>query len=383
MTSFRSSMPPRRRRSARWIRWPWSRRSLVGSIALGVVAVLALGFHLAAQPVARWQTHRWLHELDGATGEFLDARLSFFPLVYGVTHLKIDQPGRLQKEPLFYADDLAVRLLWGKLLTGHLVAQIHARGVKVVLEQPPEGASGRLPYLPSLVPVPVLLERLEAKDSEVVYAWVRMEHRPTMWFHHIETTLENVASRPALTHGPMTLAASGMVQRSGKMTVAVQADPFETPLSFRGRAELEGFDISQMNSLIESQKGVKLAPGRFSMTMGFESNQGRLTGRVVPHLEGSGIEAGEENLGGALKALLGRMTMAFSTPAEGTEASGAILVRDDLTRPDRQLLPTMEKVVENGFLLGIQESLKRRYTGGPPQTAGHTGQGPTNLETGK
>jgi hypothetical protein len=352
-------------------------------MALAVLAGLGLSLHLAAQPIARWQTRKWIQGLDGATGDFLDARLSFFPLVYGVSHLKLDQPGRLQKEPLLYADDLSFQVFWRNLLTGHLVAQVHARGVKVVLEQPPESASGRLPYLPALIPWPVTLERLEAKDSEVLYVWVRMEHRPSMWFHHIETTLENIASRPDLTRGPMTLAARGMVQRSGKMTVAVQAEPFDSPLSFRGRAELEDFDISQMNSLIESQKGVKLAPGRLSMRMGFESKDGRLTGRVDPHLEASGIEPGEENVGGALKALLARMTMVFSSPADGTVASGAILVRDDLTQPDRQLLPAMEKVVENGFLLGIQESLKRRYAGGPPKTPGHTGPAPTDLKTGR
>ena len=118
--------------------------------------------------------------------------------------------------------------------------------------------------------------------------------------------------------------------------------------------------------------------------MSFESKAGRLTGRVDPHLEASGIEPGADNLGGALNALLGRISMVFSTPADGTLPSGAILVRDDLTQPDRQLLPSMEKVVENGFLLGIQESMKRVYAGGPPKE-GRVGAAAarTDLKTGQ
>ncbi|MFN0063916.1 MAG: DUF748 domain-containing protein [Myxococcaceae bacterium] len=350
-------------------------------VAGALVAGVAFGVHLTGPFVARWQTRRWIRGLDGATGEFLDARFSVFPLVYGVTQLKLDQPRRLQKEPLFYADDVSVQLLWKELFRGHLVTRIHARGVKVVLEQPPEGASGRLPYLPSFITVPVRVDRLVATDSEVLYVWVRMNHRPSLWFHHIEASVENIASRPNLTRGPVTLEASGRVQRSGKMSVAVQAQPFATPLEFRGLAKVEGFDLAEINSLLESQKGIKLTPGHFSMTMSFESKAGQLTGRVEPHLQASGIDSGE-NVGAALTALLARMTMVFSTPADGTTPSGAILVRDNLTQQDRQLLPSMEKVVENGFLLGIQESLKRRYAGEPTQRVGRTGAAPTDLKTG-
>jgi hypothetical protein len=40
-------------------------------------------------------------------------------------------------------------------------------------------------------------------------------------------------------------------------------------------------------------------------------------------------------------------------------------MRDEPTEPKRQLLPSMEKVVENGFLLGLQESLRRVHAGAP------------------
>jgi hypothetical protein len=342
-----------------------------------VVASLA-----AAQPLARWQTRRWLAGLHGVQGDFLDARLGFFPLTYGVTHLKLSQPDRQTKEPLLYAEDVSLQLLWSQLLRGRLVARVQARGVKVVLEQPKPGSSGRLPYLPALIPVKVLLDRVQAKQGEVLYVWVYQQGVPTMWFHDIEATLENVASVPNLASGPLTLAATGIVQRSGRMSVVVQADPYAEPLSFRGEASIDGFDPSQMNALIDSQKGVKLSPGTFSMRMRFDTHQdGMLSGRVEPHLRGSEVIA-DGNLKSGFTALFGRISMALSSEPDGTTASGAILVHDELTDPDRQLLPAMEKVVENGFLLGLQESLRRVYAGNPTGS----GQGkkkPTELRTGK
>ena len=359
---------------ARKLRW-WV-------LGLGAVSLLVVGALAAAQPVARWQTRRWMRGLRGIQGEFLDARLGFFPLVYGVTHLKLSQPGRQTPEPLLYADDISLQLLWGPLLRGHLVARVQARGVKVVLEQPTPGTPTRLPDLSTLVPLRILLDRVQAKQGEVLYVWVHQKYRPTMWFHDIEATLENVASRPQLQSAEMTLAATGIIQQRGRMSVVVQADPYAMPLSFRGQASLDGFDVSQMNTLIDSQKGLKLSPGVFSMRMTFESKAGRLNGRVEPLLQGSKVVAQDETPGSTVTAILGRISMVVAPQPDGTTASGAILVHDELIEPDRQLLPSMEKVVENGFLLGLQESLRRVYalsTG----TSGHPADKPTELHTGK
>lgn len=346
------------------------------------MALLAAAVRLAADPLVRWETSRWVNAPKGLQGDFLNAHLSFFPLVYEVTHLKLTQLDRQTPEPLLYAENLSAQLLWGPLLRGHLVARVQGRGVKVVLEQPKPGTPARLPDLSRLVPVRILLDRLQAKQGEVLYVWVHQKGRPTMWFHEIEATLENVGSRPDLADGLMTLAATGVVQRSGRMSVVVRADPYAQPLTFQGEATLDDFDVSQMNALIDSQKGVKLAPGMFSLKMTFNSRAGSLEGRVDPHLTGSDVVAQDTNLGSELTAFFGRISMQFASQPDGTTSSGAILVRDELTEPNRQLLPSMEKVVENGFLLGLQESLRRHYAG-KPSTDVQPGKKRTELQTGK
>jgi len=98
------------------------------------------------------------------------------------------------------------------------------------------------------------------------------------------------------------------------------------------------------------------------MRMSFRCEDGKLIGKVDPHLEGSELRS-DGDVGSALKVFFGKIALANATPTEGTRSSGIIAVRDDLSNPKLQLAPRLEKVIENGFSLGLQESLKRRYAG--------------------
>jgi hypothetical protein len=345
------------------------------------LALPLLVLAVSLQPFARAQTKKLLGGLKGASAEFNDVRVSIFPLRYRIQHLKLRERNAKTKEPLFYADELAATLRWARLLTGRLAGTVEGRAVKVVLHQPDEGSDARLPPVEELIPFRADLERAQIKDAEVLYVWVREKNRPSVWFHGIEATLENVGSRPGMVKGPMVLSARGKVQRSGTMTAFVTADPYATPLNFAGTVKISGFDPSQMNSLIESTKGVKLTPGRFDMEMAFECRNGRLRGWIEPRLSGTEITSADEKLGSGLKALISKISMSAAAPTEGTEPSGRIKIEDDLADPKLQFWPTVEKVVENGFLLGLQEGLKRNT--GPEKRTDPANQKPTELKVTK
>lgn len=349
-------------RSSRPRRPLFLRASFLVPAALALlVVVVAVSLH----PLARNRTRAALERLEGARGDFLDARLSLFPLRYTVTHLKVRNLETRVKEPFFYAESVAVELRWASLLRGRLVGSVDAQGVKMVIEQPKPGSKLHLPSPSDLVPVAAVLQRLRLTKGEVLYAWVREENQPTLWLHEIEATLENLGSRPGLTEGPVVLNARGQFVRQGTMRVSVTAEPYATPLAFTGEAVAENLDLSQMNPYIAATKGVKLTPGSFSMRMSFASKNGRLTGTLDPHLTGTEIQSADEDLGSKLKALLGKISLSVSGPTEGTRQSGRIAVSDDFRDPSLQLVPVLEKTIENGFLLGMQEGLQRAYSGPP------------------
>jgi len=329
---------------------------------LGALALVLVVLALALPSYARRKTREALDGLEGARGDFQDVQVTLLPLRYTITRLKISRKDAVLDQPTLYAEHLTVTLRWSALLRGVFAGRAEAERVKVVLEEPKPGPETPLPSLSELLPVKAILERAQLRDSEVLYAWVRKEGRPFVWAHGIEATVENLGSRPGLVAGPMVLAARGRIARKGAVWVAVEAEPWAERLTFSGKARIEGFDPSQLNAYLSPTKDITLTPGNFSMRMSFRCEAGRLKGMIDPHLSGTEILS-DGDPGSALKVLLGKIVLAAADPTEGTRSSGAIAIGDDLTDPSLQLPPRLEKVIENGFSLGLQEALKRHYAG--------------------
>ncbi|HET6981286.1 MAG TPA: hypothetical protein VFI53_04050 [Myxococcaceae bacterium] len=329
---------------------------------LGVVAVALLVAAIAVRPLARSKTREALAGMKDARGEFQDVDVSLFPLRYSISRLKITRKDAHVKQPAFYAERLTATLRWGSLLRGVFAGNVDGEHVKVVLEEPEPGPDTPLPTLRELIPVRAVLERLQLRDSEVLYAWVHKEGWPMVWAHRIEATLENLGSRPGLVDGPMVIAARGLIGGKGTVWFTVTADPWAERLTFAGSAGAEGFDPSQLSAYMAKKKNIALTPGSYSMRMTFRSVDGKLTGTVDPHLVGTELQSSGDP-GSAIKVFFGKIALGLSGPTEGTRPSGAIAVNDDLTDPKLQLAPRLEKVIENGFSLGLQEALKRHYAG--------------------
>ena len=344
---------------------------------MGAIALLAAAVLLP--PLARSKTREALEGLRGARGQFQDVSVSVFPLRYTITRLKISRNDAQVDQPALYAERLAVTLRWAPLLKGVLAAHVDGDRVKAVLEEPKPGPDTPLPSLEKLIPVRAVIERVQLRDSEVLYAWVHKKGSPMVWAHGIEATLENLASRSELQQGPLVVAARGLIGGKGTVWLTVSAEPWAERLTFAGSAGAEGFDPSQLNAYLAPYKDIAVTPGSYSMKMTFRSESGRLTGKIDPHLEGSTLESAGD-AGSALKAFFGKIALGISGPTEGTRPSGVIAVQDDLTDPKLQLAPRLEKVIENGFSLGLQESLKRHYAG---KTEASDKQQPTPLKAQK
>ena len=91
---------------------------------LAELVLLVIAAALALEPFARAQTRKLLDGLDGARADFSEVHVTLFPLRYRITHLKVREVPPKTKEPVFYADELAVNMKWDRLVTGHLVGSV-------------------------------------------------------------------------------------------------------------------------------------------------------------------------------------------------------------------------------------------------------------------
>jgi hypothetical protein len=93
-------------------------------VPLAVLGLLMIAAALALEPFARAQTRKLLDGLDGARARFSEVHVTLFPLRYRITHLKVREVPPKTKEPVLYADELAVHLKWDRLVTGRLVGSV-------------------------------------------------------------------------------------------------------------------------------------------------------------------------------------------------------------------------------------------------------------------
>jgi hypothetical protein len=168
----------------RWHQSVWMR-------VVTVLALLCLAVAVIRQPVTRWATRRSLDKMQGYRGDFLDARISFLPLSYTITRLKLVPDDT--SLPTFYVERLQSGLFARDLIRGRLRAWANVERAKMTFFLIPIVIPDIAAILRQLIPFEV--SRAQLKDGEVTVALrhhrVGDERRPEgkgpqLWFHDIE-----------------------------------------------------------------------------------------------------------------------------------------------------------------------------------------------------
>jgi hypothetical protein len=343
------------------------------------VGLLILVVKLALDPVATHYTRRALEDMDGFRGRFDDVSVGLFPPSYRITKLKvIEVPRGSSGEPLFYADRISARLSGKTLLRGKLVARVRVEGPKLVIVTPKSSDKPkkpeREPRLPDLraklaEAPPLLVDRVEIKDGEILFRDLSSPRHPEIWLHDIEAAAETFATRPRLADGrPTTVNASAVVGRSGRLSAFVTSDPFAKGITFSGRVELRGLKVAELHDLLVDRADVKAPRGTVDMFAEFRAENGVINGGVKPVLKDVDIEAGKGGIGTRLKAWVADEALEiFSDRVPGRNAvATTIPIKGKLTSPDLQLMPTILGVIRNAFVEGLTSG----FANLPPPTAG-------------
>ena len=289
------TVPPSHVRRRRWYRRPLGR-------ALLVFVVLLLLLWAASDTLVRAYTKRAFARMQGFDGLFTSAHVSLPQLEYSITDLKIIE--KLPQEgdaPLFFGTDVTARLRWGELLRGSLDGTADVRRAKVVWwatpgqepkEQKAEEAkqvvteeveqhNGLQELLASVFPFRI--DRLEVRNSEFLLVDGTVASHPELWFSELEATVENFATRRELSKDrPLTLALRARVQRTGRLSLFVNAQPLQKPLWFAGEARLVGLDTRDLFEFLQARAGVQIPRGVFDCYLTFECNGNHIVGGVKP-----------------------------------------------------------------------------------------------------
>ena len=342
-----------------------------GRWLLAFIAVLCVVVGVLRQPLTRSATRRSLSKIEGYQADFLDARISFLPLSYTVTRLKLVPDDT--SLPIFYIERLHTGLFFRDLLRGRLRAWANVDHAKMTFFLIPIVIPDIAAILRRLMPFEV--SRAQLKDGEVTvvlrHQRVADENRPEgrgpqLWFHGIEATIEGMSTRAELAEGATTLALRCAMQHSGRLDVFVTVDLLASKgLTFSGQADLRGLDLRDMEPVL-ARAGVK-ASGTFDLLARFSSKDRRLNGGLQPVLKNGKVESLGEDLGTKLKASLADKTIQLASDrVPGRNAVATVVpIHGTLDNPKLEVWPAVMGVMQNAFVEGLSESLSKLPPPGP------------------
>jgi hypothetical protein len=345
-------------------------------VVAGVALLLVLG-RLALDPLATWRTRRVLTGLDGMRGTFSDVEVRLVDLSYAIRDLRIEKVSSGGSAlPFFEVATARFGLHWRELLSGDVVARIDLDAPKLNVVEAKGDAPERGQEIDEAPKVarrlrdlaPFLVERAQVKDGEILFVDAREPERPRLWFHGIEATLENFATRPALARGePTVLAARGALQRTGRVQVFATADPLAKELTFAGQGRVEGLRLVELGELLRAKAGFVPEKGILDLSLRFQAVNGRISGGLRPILKDPGTRPARPGLRAKLESGLTDAALdLFSDDVPGRDAvATTIPLTGSVRDPEAQALPTIMGILRNAFVRGLADSL----VGLPPPKA--------------
>jgi hypothetical protein len=338
-------------------RWWWL------TVPGGILALVVLMLVFLNQ-IVTYATQKGLNRLQGASGTFKSLRVTVLHPGYDIYGLKVvEMPATARKEPLFYADKIAMRWSWRELFHGHLVRRVNIWKGRLSVPMRP-GENGK-PAQPPLEIAKVLesvpsagLERLAAVDSQVILVDEHHEGE-RLWLHDVEVTLENLTSRKKLMRDlPLLVTIRSKIQKTGQLTAFITMDPFDKGLTFAGSVELRNLALADLHQFT-SIKGLTLPEGTIDVFASVTCKRGTITGGVKPILKNVKVQAADDKLGNKIKAALADAGVKLlSDRVPGRNAVATIIpIHGELQSPDVQLVPTILAVLRNAFVEGLSSSL--------------------------
>jgi Domain of Unknown Function (DUF748) len=368
---------------------------------LGGVVVLGIAVRVALQPLVHHFTQKALDSIPEYDGTFREAHLRLWGLAYHISDVKLIKKPTPGRRPLLYASEVDVRLLWGELLHFRLsgAAQIDRAKVILVIEQssgdsapkdknadPSDEALDVGAKLRALLPLRI--ERIELTHCEVLL----IDHTETgvparsteLWAHDIEAALENIGTRRDLIKGqPSVLSLRAELQRSGKLSVFITADPLADKLNFSGQASLRELRLAELFGFMSSKTGIQAPEGTIDVFISFTCKNGTIDGAIKPELKNVHVTAKDADLGNQIKARVAQAALDLTSDrVPGREATVAIIpLKGQITDPKAEIWPTIISMLRNAYVSGITSGFDHLPLATSPKPQGPLQQAKEGLST--
>jgi hypothetical protein len=342
------------------------------AVALGIVVALLVILRLVLDPIAAHYTRKALASGEGFRGAFADVHVSVLPPGFSIARLKIiEHPKGRWEDPIYYVERARISILWRELLRGHLVANAWIDRPKIlVISRQEERTARKAKTIGEQLEekFPLRIDRIDIDRGEVLLARGTGDEAPELWIHRADLVAENMATRKALMEGEHAkLRGSARVQRSGKLSLAFNMDPWAKGLTFSGKARLEDLALRELYAFTRNRADLQAKQGTIDLYVDVRARNGRIDGGVKPVLKNVEVEAARKDLGTRLEAALAdaAIDLAENEDQGDDRVATVIPIRGTVSDAHAQLVPTILGVVRNAFVVGLSAG----FSGIPPREA--------------
>jgi hypothetical protein len=208
--------------------------------------------------------------------------------------------------------------------------------------------------------MPVRLQRIKLSDCEALLVDRTEvgvpERSKQVWVHGVQGTLENVDTKPNLIRGkPSVLRLRAEVQRSGRLSALITADPLAAKLDFSGQISLNGLELDELYGPIASKTGVQAHEGTLDLSISFRCKDDTIEGGIKPALKNVELKAKDSDLGNHIKAHLAQ-AIYDSVSDRGPEHEAvlpAIPLKGHITDPNAKTWPTIIALLRKAYASGL------------------------------
>lgn len=346
----------------------------IGSTCLLFVGVLLGLLQLVASPIASHYTRQALRRLPGYEASFAAVHVAIWKLAYEIEDVRIlESPVTESRDPVAAVGYFQARLLWSELLRGNVVGEVQIERPRIVwtltapiqteIKQKSAQAERRShienpervgTFLTALAPFK--LSHLALHDGVFVLRDKQHPTHPEIRLSSMAMSLDNFANRHRLSEGsPATFNMQALLQKSGRLKLAMNMDPMAKDLKLDMVASLKGLQLSDLNDTANAQADLQFPQGELDMSVKMAIAQRKIRGTISPTLKDVKIDTLSPNFIPQLRAGIANAGVQFlSTPQEGhEELATTVVVTGNLNQPKTELVPTVIELIINAFVEGL------------------------------
>ena len=268
-------------------RWP---RRVV--ITLAVIALVLIGARIALPYVVKDQVNQRLQSIPGYIGHVTDVGIALIRGAYTLEGVEIYKVSGQVREPFVFAKHIDFSVAWRELFRGKIVSDIHVdRGELTFVAGETEAESQKdidrrwQDVIKDLFPLEVT--HFELTNGMVRYQDTRKEPKVDVFVKNMHVVATGLRNRPSETgeEFPANITVNGESLGSGKLNLAISAEPLADQPHFHLSAKMEDVNLPELNESLKAYANVDVSRGKFQLAAEMAGKDGGFQGYVKPFFE--------------------------------------------------------------------------------------------------